>query len=305
MTTEIFDINSKEFLKKRKIDCDMQAQIMEETIGQSENPLWIERRKCLLTASHVYKVIQKKASSKVGNLVNSILHPVSSKTLNVTTDARSYGLYYEKEARNCYERVRKVKVADAGIIVDIPNGLLGASPDGLIGLDGLLEIKCPFKARYYGKIIDAINDGTIPYLEMVGDKIQLVRNSGYYFQIMTQLGISNRKFCDFFVYIPNGIEQFNFYCERIIPDKKLWALMKLELERFYKHCLLPEIIDSRMKRKMPVRGGDFVISKELQDARKKLGNCVRGKRKCKVTSEVTTPTKKRKVTKRKLEYNCT
>jgi hypothetical protein len=302
LTQEIYDINAMTFVKERQIDNNMQAKIMADTIGQSENTTWVETRKNILTASKVYRIVQKKSSTSASAIVKDILFPqCDTKRKNYLNDPRAYGLHYENEARKCYEKITNTAVLDCGIFLDVPTGLLGASPDGLIGSDGLLELKCPFSARYHTNIADAISNDCIPYLKQSVDKLQLVRNSNYYFQIIFQLGITERSYCDFFVYIPNGTPGQNYYCERIFPNKTLWKLLKCEMEKFYLKCILPEIVDSRLKRKMSIRGEDFVVCEELQKLRQSFGQCVKNKRKNENESQ-TTPSKKRKVTKRKLAF---
>jgi hypothetical protein len=69
------------------------------------------------------------------------------------------------------------------------------------------------------------------------------------FQIQGQLAITKKTFCDFIVYTLN-----DFFVERIKFDKDLWENVMLpKLNWFYDECLLPELVDSRLKRNMAVR----------------------------------------------------
>jgi hypothetical protein len=81
---------------------------------------------------------------------------------------------------------------------------LGASPDGLVDLDSIVEIKCPFAARNTD-IKTAIEKKVIKYLEIDprdDDKILLKENDNYMYQVQGQLHITNRQKCYFIV--PGG-----------------------------------------------------------------------------------------------------
>jgi hypothetical protein len=77
---------------------------------------------------------------------------------------------------------------------------LGASPDGLVDLDSIVEIKCPFAARNTD-IKTAIEKKK--YLEMNprdDDKILLKENDNYMYQVQRQLLMSNLQKCYFIVH---------------------------------------------------------------------------------------------------------
>lgn len=57
-----------------------------------------------------------------------------------------WGINNEEVAIKCFENEQGLKVDETGIWLD-ESGLLGTSPDGLVGEDAILEIKCPFKHR--------------------------------------------------------------------------------------------------------------------------------------------------------------
>jgi YqaJ-like viral recombinase domain len=63
------------------------------------------------------------------------------------SQAIQWGIAHERDAIQEYETTKNVKVSEAGIFLH-KNGYLGASPDGLISVDKILEIKCPFKVRH-------------------------------------------------------------------------------------------------------------------------------------------------------------
>jgi len=97
-----------------------------------------------------------------------------------TTAAMERGTQLEAEAREKYEADYEVEVQQVGFIA--LDDWIGCSPDGLIGEDGLLEIKCPLETTF-------IKHEETGFL--VGD---------YKYQTQGQLWVSGRQWCDFEVY---------------------------------------------------------------------------------------------------------
>ena len=77
------------------------------------------------------------------------------------------------------------------------------------------------------------------YLELNHDgEPQLKRNHEYYFQIQTQLGVTARTYCDFFVYTSHG-----YFLERINFDKRFWDEILDVLVKFWKKVIGPELLN--------------------------------------------------------------
>ena len=107
------------------------------------------------------------------------------------TKAMSWGVAYEDMARGKYMEIAGVEVAEAPSIKHPEMACLSCSPDGMVGTDGLVEIKSP-QAKNFLKYCLAIKRG---------DTMKDI-NRGYYWQIMCQLAVTGRKWCDFIVYHP-------------------------------------------------------------------------------------------------------
>ncbi len=103
----------------------------------------------------------------------------------------------EQEARDKYSLLTFNKVDNGGFFEF--NEWAGASPDGLIGEDGILEIKCP------------------AYNTMINYLIKKELPKEYYYQVHSQILITGRKYCDFFAYHPN-LENFIL---RVNRDEKI------------------------------------------------------------------------------------
>lgn len=109
--------------------------------------------------------------------------------------AMQWGTEYEPVARLTYELLTGNAVEETGFFAH-PAIDAGASPDGLIGEDGLLEIKCPNTATH----IETLRKRKIP--------------SQYYWQVQGQMWITERKWCDFVSFDPRLPENAQIFVIR-------------------------------------------------------------------------------------------
>jgi putative phage-type endonuclease len=122
-------------------------------------------------------------------------------TGNVATE---YGTLNEPNAMADYQ-MQHNQVTECGFFVHPDFEWLGASPDGLIGDDGLLEIKCPYGLRHSADEFKSIEE-----------------QQHYYAQIQYQLFCTGRKWCDFYQWSPYGdsLTRINFdpqFIEQTLP----------------------------------------------------------------------------------------
>ena len=122
------------------------------------------------------------------------------------------GNILEAEARAFYELENSCEVEQVGICYLDEKKQVACSPDGLVGKDGLIEIKCPLSYTHVSYLLG----GVLPI--------------EYFQQIQGQLYITGRKWCDFFSHYP-GIKPFVF---RVMPDKGFMANLDVELRKFLK-----------------------------------------------------------------------
>jgi hypothetical protein len=136
-----------------------------------------------------------------------------------------------------------------GLFVHEEYSFLGASPDGLIDEDSIIEIKCPFSARDL-TVEEAVKSKIIKFCYIdTENKIRLKPNDRYMYQIQGQLEITDRKYCYFFVYTRK-----DYHCELILRDSDFWQSKMVEkLQKFYYSAFLPEYLDSRVERDLPLR----------------------------------------------------
>jgi putative phage-type endonuclease len=111
--------------------------------------------------------------------------------------AMEWGSETEQDAREYYEALNGVSVRQVGFIARDDD--IGCSPDGLVGDDGMIEIKCPFSTTH------------IKYI--LADKMP----TEYVKQVQGQLWVAERKWCDFISFDPR-MKQRPYFCTRVSRD---------------------------------------------------------------------------------------
>lgn len=110
-----------------------------------------------------------------------------------------WGTENEPFAREEYQDTFGVKVVQVGFVE--LNEFVGVSPDGLVGEDGLLEIKCPKISTH----VKYRRENKFP--------------TTYKKQVQGQLWVTDRKWCDFVSYNPTSKEPL--WRVRVVRDEKL------------------------------------------------------------------------------------
>lgn len=238
MPSELYTAKQKQFLQELEQTQDIEIK----TVGQSDNNIWaIERRK-RLTASNFGRVCKMRLNTSVRSILESLLYSQFKGTV-----ATNYGKNNESEAIKQFSKETGLKVVESGLFVDKNKPFLAASPDGLIGDDTLIEVKCPYKIASMTPE-EGIQQKKVDFCTYQARKLNLKSNHNYYYQVQGQLHITGREFCFFVLWSPKGL-----LYQKIKKDDTFWEKMEPLLEQFYYQCLLPEIIDGRIPRNRPVR----------------------------------------------------
>lgn len=209
----------KQILEDIKVDEKSQKEIAERTAEQSSSDYWYQQRRVRLTGSNFGKICKRK--SKFEKLAEDI-----SSSKIVTAPALEYGHTNEPFAREAYEKLKGVQVLETGLVVDIEKPWLGTSPDGILqDGKGIIEIKCPYKARDCKSIEDAVSTNSIYYLKPKGDGYELDNTHDYYYQIQGLLHVLKREYCDFVVWGKNflvvvKVEKNEEFIENLINSLK-------------------------------------------------------------------------------------
>ncbi len=148
---------------------------------------WQKQRCGKFTASRIKNI---NAKEKKGKALNATLTEILTERLtgkvknNFTSQAMQWGIDNEPHAIIAYENETGEFVVGTGFTPHPTIAMSGASPDGLVGDDGLIEVKCPTSETHTNTLITA----EIP--------------SEYIPQITWQLACTGRKWCDFVSYDP-------------------------------------------------------------------------------------------------------
>ena len=126
---------------------------------------------------------------------------------NIVTFAMQRGMDLEPEAIHEYELSKMVKVDQVGYILNSDYKYAGYSPDGLVGEDGLIEVKCPGNSEFMRQIIT----NEIP--------------KQYFCQMQWGMFISGRKWCDYVVYNPD-YHKSPLYIDRVDRIEKMIETLK-------------------------------------------------------------------------------
>ena len=180
---------------------------------------WFEARYGNATASRIVDIMAKTKSGYSASRANYMAQLVCERMTgssgnDFTSAAMQHGIDTEPLARSEYEAVTGVLVEQASYYPHPTIDRSGASPDGLIGEDGLLEIKCPNSATHIKTLL--------------GSKL----DRKYFLQMQWQMACTERQWCDFVSYDPRMGEGLQYYCERVERDDKLIEEISVEVQTF-------------------------------------------------------------------------
>lgn len=180
---------------------------------------WHALRLGKVTASRVADVIAKTktgwAASRANYAAELIAERLTGKpTEGFTNAAMQWGTDQEPNARLAYEFMHDVNVEQVAFVFHPKIQDSGASPDGLVGDDGLVEIKCPNTATH----IDTMIKQEVP--------------AKYITQMMWQMACTGRKWCDFVSFDPRLPETMQLFVKRIERDDAVIDALETQVQVF-------------------------------------------------------------------------
>jgi len=149
---------------------------------------WFEARRGIPTASNFKRILTAtgRRSDSAPQYLRELMHEYhNGRGAPEGNQWMARGIELEPQARAEYEAVTATAVAQTGLVYLDDARMVAASPDGLIGADGLLEIKCPMLETH------------LAYLEAARVPAAHVP------QVQGQLWVTGRAWCDFFSYHPD------------------------------------------------------------------------------------------------------
>ena len=214
--------------------CDELSEMtLEQSVGQSKR-LCSDSRKVRITASTA-KSVPKRAKTDPSTWISGHLYNSFKGTA-----ATRHGNRKEATARAAYEQATSSCVRMSGLVVHKSDSWLAASPDGLVGTDQVLEIKCP-----YQRTIDQLSDD--PRYDLGFDEnkhpfLRLNGKNGYYTQVQLTMHCAAKRSCDFFVWTEEQQVSVS------VPYVEAFAIpLVTRLRAFYFKSLLPTIVDDHDK----------------------------------------------------------
>lgn len=180
---------------------------------------WHAARLGKLTASRFADAIAKTRTGWGASRANYMAELIAERLTGVpaetyTNSIMQRGRDLEPEARAAYCFHADVDVVEVGFIAHPTIAESGASPDGLVGGDGLVEFKCPNTSTHLDTLL-----GT-PIAEK------------YIVQAMWQMACAQRQWCDWCSYDPRLPEAMRLYVYRIARDDELIASLEADARTF-------------------------------------------------------------------------
>lgn len=172
-----------------------------------ESQDWMQQRCGMFTASRASDLMARTKSGPSTSRGNLIALLVSERLTGHTVEtyrnaAMDRGIDLEGEARDAYSFATGNVVEETGFVVygGLPH--TGASPDGLVGDDGLVEIKCP---AAQGKHLSAL--------------LRSEHAAEYRWQLQHQLMVTGRQWVDIVSYDPRWPDDLQLAIKRVERDE--------------------------------------------------------------------------------------
>lgn len=183
-------------------------------------PEWRAARAGKITASHAAYIMASISKGEAASrrnyrarLVCEILtgEPVEE---DFQSGPMLWGVEHEPAARDLYAELTLQTVQQVGFVLHPTIDRIGASPDGLVGNKGCIEIKCPNTATH----LETLMRGTVP--------------SEYRYQMWTVMLCCEREWCDFVSYDPRLPPEYQLIIYRFHRDDKEIILMEASAKQF-------------------------------------------------------------------------
>lgn len=183
------------------------------------SPEWYAARAGKVTASRIADLMARTRSGWGASRQNYMAELIVERLTGQPADtyqsaAMRWGIETEPQARDAYAFFSDIDVVQVGFVDHPRIAMSGASPDGLVGADGLAEFKCPNTNTH----IDTLLSGVIP--------------EKYVLQMQWQIACTGRKWCDYVSFDPRMPEHMRYFCQRVPRDDRLIATLEREVSEF-------------------------------------------------------------------------
>jgi len=173
-----------------------------------------------LTASRMkdaLAVLKSGAPAKArSDLIRDILAErlTGESVRHFVNDAMQWGLVKEAEAKAAYEALTGEFIQECGVYDHPRIDMFAATPDGLLGKDGLIETKCPTTPTF----VEWVIAGKVP--------------PEHEPQMLCQLACTGRKWVEFVAYDPRVKKRSPLFIRRFMPTAQQIADIEVAAEKF-------------------------------------------------------------------------
>lgn len=171
---------------------------------------WLQARLGKVSASRIADMTTKTKSGWGASRANYMAELIAERLTGQRTEKyvspeMIHGTETEPQARLAYEIMQGVEVVQVGLVLHPTIDMACASPDGLVGDDGLIEIKAPNTATHINSLLTETIKGE------------------YVKQMQFQMACTGRRFCDFVSFDPRLPAEMQMFTRRVERDDKLIA----------------------------------------------------------------------------------
>ncbi|MCJ8335593.1 MAG: YqaJ viral recombinase family protein [Epibacterium sp.] len=177
-------------------------------MNEQGTPEWHAERCGKVTASRIADVMAKTKSGPGAARKNYMAELLTERLTgqpreSFTSSAMQWGTDTEPQARAMYALEYNVDVVEVGFVPHPDLAKAGASPDGLVYDDGLVEIKCPNTATH----IETLRTEKI--------------DRRYILQMNWQMICTGREWCDFVSFDPRLPDAMQMFVKTVLLDGDL------------------------------------------------------------------------------------
>jgi putative phage-type endonuclease len=188
-------------------------------IVRQRTPDWEAARLGKATASRIADVIASTKSGYAASRANYAAQLICERLTGIKAEAfesaaMRWGQEKEAEALEVYAFEEDAEITQVGFLDHPSIDMSGASPDGLVGDDGLVEIKCPLTATHIETLLGQAPPGR------------------YLSQMQWQMAVTGRRWCDFVSYDPRLPLDMRLFVRRIARDDRRIAELESEVGTF-------------------------------------------------------------------------
>lgn len=175
---------------------------------EQRSPEWYAARLGKVTASRIADIMARTktgySTSRANYMADLVCERLTgSPADNYVNSAMQWGIDNEAAAKAAYSFMTDAAIDEVGFVEHPSIGMAGASPDGLIGTDGLIETKCPLTATH----IDFLLANAV--------------DRKYVLQVQFQMAVTCRAWCDFVSFDPRLPPEMQLWIRRIPRDDTL------------------------------------------------------------------------------------